>query len=230
MWRRKLGQLACLLVAGCFFSNLAWAQGVRIFATASGSYLYNENLFNISGDKYQSNYAPGGMVTVGAEYTPGTILGFEGAYGYGRNNLRITNLQATPSTETGFGVRVQRFSGNLVLHSPIALIGLRPYITGGLEYDHFAPTSAAKAQAYAEGFAGQSAVLGAANKIGVNAGGGVEWSILPLIGLRFDLRDHITGTPTYGLPQESTTSAIFPVSGKANKFEFSAGIVLHVGH
>ncbi len=72
-------------------------------------------------------------------------------------------------------------------------------------------------------------VLGASNKLGVNFGGGVEWGFLPALGLRLDLRNHITGTPTYGLPQQSTTGAIFPVSGKANNLEFSAGITFHLG-
>ncbi len=229
MLRIKLGQLACLLVAVCFFSSLARAQGIRIFAEASGSYLFNEKFFTVSGSPFRSNYASGGKTTFGAEYTPRKLLGFEGAYGIGRNNLRVANLPA-PGGEAGYGVRVQRYSGNVILHSPFALGASRPYLTGGVEYDRFGPTSGAKTRAFTQGFAGRAAVLGASNQFGVNFGGGVEWGFLPALGLRLDLRNHITGTPTYGLPQLSTTgAAIFPVSGKANNLEFSAGITFHLG-
>ncbi len=229
MLRLRSIQLFCLLVVGCFFSNTAHAQGIRIFAMGSGSYLFNEKFFTIEGDRFRSNYASGGKITVGAEVTPWKILGFEGAYGIGRNNLRVADLQLTPPEEAGFGVRVQRYSGNAVLHSPVALAGLRPYLTGGLEYTRFGPTSGARTLAFTQGFAGQIAVLGASNQLGVNVGGGVEWGFLPALALRLDLRNHITGTPTYGLPQRSSTAAIFPVSGKANNLEISAGITFHLG-
>jgi len=195
----------------------------------SGSYLFNEKFFTIDSEKFRSNYATGGKIIVGAEYTPWQILGFEGAYGIGRNNLRVADLGTTPPQEVGFGIRVQRYSGNAVLHSPVALAGLRPYLTGGVEYIRLAPTSEAKTLAFTQGFAGQIATLGASNQVGVNVGGGVEWGFLPALALRLDVRNHITGTPTYGLPQHSTTAAFFPVSGKANTLEISAGISFHLG-
>lgn len=230
MLRLRLGQITYLLVAGCFFSILARAQGIRIFAEASGSSLYNEKFFTIGSNKFRSNYAGGGKVTFGAEYTPWKVLGFEGAYGIGRNNLRVATLQGASAGETGYGVRAQRFSGNVMLHSPFSMVGWRPYLTGGVEYDRLGPSTEAKTEVIIQGFAGQqNAVLGASNLLGVNFGGGVEWSFLPALGLRLDLRNHITGTPTYGLPQQSTTGAIFPISGKANNLEFSAGITFHVG-
>jgi outer membrane protein with beta-barrel domain len=231
MLRIRLGRLVGVLVAGLYFSSLAHAQGVRVFAMASGSYLFDEKFFTIpsSGDQFRSNYATGGKITFGGEVTPWKILGFEGSYGIGRNNLRVADLTVTPPNVTGYGVRAQRYMGNAVLHSPVALGGLRPYLTGGLEYDRLAPSSEAKTLAFTQGFAGQvGTVLGASNLLGVNLGGGVEWGLFPTLGLRLDLRNHIIGTPTYGLPQGSA-SIIYPVSGHANNLEISAGITLHVG-
>ena len=69
--------------------------------------------------------------------------------------------------------------------------------------------------------------LGAANKVGVNYGGGVDMKLLPYLNLRLDVRDHLTSTPTYGLPSSSGTGPYFPVSGAAHDLEYSAGIVLH---
>lgn len=229
MIRLRALQLIGLPAIVCLFSSLAHAQGMRLFAMGSGSYLLNEKFFAVGSDKFRSNYASGGKVTFGGELTPWKILGIEAAYGIGRNNLRISDLDPALPDEAGYGIRVQRYSGNLVLHSPIALGGLRPYLTGGLEYTRFGPTSGAKTQAFTQGFADQAVVLESSNKLGVNLGGGVEWDFFPTLALRLDVRNHTTGTPTYGLSQPSTAGAIFPVSGKANNLEISAGITFRLG-
>ena len=173
-------------------------------------------------DQFRSNYASGGRLIFGGEYSLSRILGVEGSYAVGHNNLQLANL--TQSQTLSYGVRSQRVSGNLMLHSPLAFLGLRPYATVGLEYDHLGPTSQAKTLAFTQGFAGQLVTLGASNQVGFNYGGGAEWSFLPDLALRLDVRDHITGTPTYGLPH-----ARFPVSGAAEDVEFSAGLSFHFG-
>jgi len=55
----RLVRFTCLLATLLLFSNSVRAQGVRVFAQASGSYLFNDKLFTINGDKFQSNYASG---------------------------------------------------------------------------------------------------------------------------------------------------------------------------
>ena len=45
-------------------------------------------------------------------------------------------------------------------------------------------------------YAPPATVLESTNKVGVNFGGGVEWNLLALLALRFDLRNHIIGTPS----------------------------------
>jgi len=205
------------------------AQGVRLSLMGSGSYLFSERLFTVEDERFRSNYAPGGKAIFSLEYTPASVLGLEASYAYGRNNLRVADLEETPPEEIGYGVRLQRYSGNLVIHSPVALGGLRPYATAGLEYLRFGPTSDAKARAFTEGFAGRQAVLESSNKLGFNVGGGVEWSLIPALALRLDVRDHSTGTPRYGLPVQSETAAIFPITGRAHNLEISAGITLHFG-
>jgi opacity protein-like surface antigen len=195
---------------------------------AGGSFLGNERFFSQlvpageNREQFRSNYASGGRITFAGELSLGRILGVEGSYGYGRNNLRLANL--TQSQTLGYGVRAQRLSANLMAHSPVALLGLRPYATAGLEYDHLGPTSDAKTLAFTQGFAGHLVTLGASNQAGFNYGGGAEWNFLPDLALRLDLRDHITGTPTYGLPH-----LLFPVSGTAHDVELSAGLTFHFG-
>jgi hypothetical protein len=223
MRRAKLLQLVSAVAVVCFSNSLARAQGLRVFVVGSGSFLHDERLFtNVLDERFRSNYASGGKITFGGEFALTRILGIEGAYGYGTNNLRLTDLGL--SQTLGYGVRTQRLSANLVGHSPVSFAGLRPYATAGLEYDHLGPTSQAKALAFTQGFAGQLVTLGASNQVGINYGAGAEWGFLPALGLRVDLRDHVTGTPTYGLPGRR-----YPISGAAHEVEFSVGLTFHIG-
>jgi len=222
MTRAKLAQLLPLVVLALFSTSAARAQGVRVFVMGGGSFLEDERFFTRLGDRFQSNYASGGKITFGGEVSLAPVFGFEGSYGYGRNNLRVTDLAA--SQTLAYGVRTQRLSANLVAHSPVPVLGVRPYATAGLEYDHLGPTSQAKTLAFTQGFADQLVTLSASNQVGFNYGGGIEWSFVPALALRLDLRDHITGTPTYGL-----SSARFPISGAAHGVELSVGLTLHIG-
>jgi Outer membrane protein beta-barrel domain len=220
MIRVRFALLVVALI--CALSSSVRAEEFRAFVMGTGSFLENERFFTNANQRYRSNYASGGKIIFGGEFPLSSIVGVEGSYAYGRNNLRVTNL-GIPQT-VGFGIRTQRISANLVGHSPVSLLGVRPYATGGLEIDHFGPTSQAKTIAFTQGIAGQVVTLGAANKLGVNFGGGLEWSFFPLLAARLDLRDHITGTPTYGL-----SGARLPISGAAHNVEFSLGLVVHVG-
>jgi opacity protein-like surface antigen len=224
MTRPRLTQLLCLVAGVCISSSPARAQGARVFAMGSGSFLLNQKFFTAVSEPFRSDYASGGKITLGGEVTPWKLFGVEAAYGYGTNNLRVTDLSTTPSSTQGYGVKAQRLSANLVLHSPAAVFGVRPYATAGLEYDRFSPTTQAKSAAFAQGFAAQGVTLGASNKIGINYGAGVEWSFIPKLALRLDFRDHVTGTPTYGL-----SSGRYNISGVAHDAERSAGLVLHIG-
>ncbi len=66
--------------------------------------------------------------------------------------------------------------------------------------------------------------------VGFNYGGGLEKKLMYRVRLRFDVRDHVTASPTYGLPSSSSSSGpIFPISRAAHDLEYSAGLVFHLG-
>ncbi len=135
----------------------------------------------------------------------------------------ITDYGLSTPLESGYGIHDQRLSGDLVAHAPRSFLGFKPYLAAGLEYDRFSPVG--PSSDIFSGFV--NVALGAANKVGVNYGGGVDMKLLPYLNLRLDVRDHLTSTPTYGLPSSSSTGPYFPVSGAAHDLEYSAGIVLH---
>ncbi|MBZ5513772.1 MAG: outer membrane beta-barrel protein [Acidobacteriia bacterium] len=222
MTRGVVLRLALVLAGMSFFSATAAAEGFRLSAVGSGSFLFGEKLFTRVNEPWRSDFADGGRVAIAGEYTANKVIGFEAGYAYGRNNLRLSNV--TENIATGYGVQLQRVNGNLMIHSPVKLIGLQPYATIGADYNRFGPTSGAKTLAATEGFAGAPAQLEASNKFGFNACGGVEWYIVRAFAVRLDVRNHLTGTPRFGLNQ-----AQFPVTGTTNNVEISAGFTIHFG-
>jgi opacity protein-like surface antigen len=182
---------------------------------------------------YTSSYARGGKAIAGVEKSIYKIFGIEGSYGYGQNNLEITNLNYTSPPVTAYGVRYSRFSGDIVGRVPGAWWGIHAYGVLGLEYDLFSPTSAAQTLAKKQGFAfaPSDATLSSQGKPGFNVGAGIDYKLAWKVDLRLDVRDHLFGSPTFGLPQAATTttSPFFPVGGPAHDIEYSIGFVYRFG-
>ena len=98
-------------------------------------------------------------------------------------------------------MRNNRFSGDIVAHYSRLWRGVRPYGVVGVEYDIFSPTTSAQTLAKTQGFAvAPSATLASQGKPGFNFGGGFDYKVASKVDLRIDVRDHLTGSPTYGLP------------------------------
>ena len=219
----------------CLTATLGVAQNSLVFVTGGGSKIGDARSFEEAFIPYQSSFAAGGGGNVGLELPlkKSNIFGVEVSYGLSRNNLELTN-ENTPSlpVTTSYGLRDNRFSGDLVAHSPSTFRGIRPYGVVGGEYDRFSPTSAAVALGNTVGFAyAPVAKLTSQGTGGVNFGGGLDYNLTEKWGVRIDVRDHITSSPTLGLPfvNTSTSPAYFPVSGNAHSIQYTIGIVYHFG-
>ncbi len=221
----KFLQALVVVVALGASATASGAEDYSVFFMGTVSSLFDKGYYNEYTTPYGSSYKTGGGITFGAEVPLGKILGVEGSYSKVRNNLAITDYGLSTPLESGYGIHDQRVSGDLVAHAPRSFFGFKPYLAAGLEYDRFSPVG--PSSDIFSGFVNVS--LGAANKVGINYGGGVDMKLLPYVNLRIDVRDHLTSTPTYGLPSSSSTGPYFPVSGSAHDLEYSAGIVLHFG-
>jgi hypothetical protein len=232
MMTKKTVQGLMVAAAVGFSTVAAHARDVRfdVFVMGSSSTLFDTRYFGSADEEYRSSYATAVKYVVGVEVPLGKILGVEAAYASGPNDLRVTNTSLNPTVTTAYSARNNVGSVNLVAHAPFARLGFRPYLTVGWDYHRFAPTLAGKEQAESRGFGAVStATLSATNKLGVNCGGGIEHKIFRRVSLRLDVRDHLTGSPTFGLPAQASTGATFPVSGLAQNVVYSAGIVVHFG-
>jgi len=203
-----------------------------VFALGGASTLVDVEHFYSAGRLYHSQFNYGLKYTIGVAVPYGKLLSIETAYSAGPNNLVVTNLNQFPHAPVTYPVRVYMGSMSAVIHAPFTFLHFRPYVEGGVEYDRFSPTPEAITTAKNVGFAAVStANINHNNKFGVNVGGGLDRKIIKRVTLRIDLRDHITGSPAFGLPPQPTTdsAASFPVTGHANNIEYTAGIVFHLG-
>jgi len=237
MTAKKVVQGLIVTAALCLSTTSVRAQGYRVFIMGADSPLTDQRSFKEGPNgtntiPYGSRYAGGGKGIAGIEVPIYRIFGIEASYGYGRNNLEITNFNPNPATVLAYGVRINRFSGDIVGHVPGAWRGVRAYGVAGVEYDLFSPTSRARTLAESQGFAfAPSAKLASQGKLGFNAGAGIDCKVASKVDLRLDARYHTFGSPTYGLPQAatSTSAAYFPVGGPAHDIEYSIGLVYRFG-
>jgi opacity protein-like surface antigen len=219
---RKIFLLIALAIVLAASTTMLQAQGIDLFLQGGGSALFDKNYPTTTQGPFGTSYAPGGQFSAGAEARLGSILGLEGAYWWGQNNLRVTQLGTSPGIQTTYGIRHQQVSGDLLLHLPLPII--HPYVAGGLEYVRFSPYG--HTQVNLPGFTASGSTSGgpflsSSNKFGFNYGAGIELKVLPLVGFRVDARDFVTGSPSFGLPGNYNT--------KANDVEYSLGLVLHLG-
>ena len=198
-------------VALCLIATVGKAQNSLVFVTGGGNKISDARSFDEAFIPYQSTFAAGGGGNVGLELPlkKSNIFGVEVSYGFSQNNLELTyeNSPTLPVTKS-YGLRDNRFSGDLVAHSPATFRGIRPYAVVGAEYDRFSPTSAAVTLANTTGFAyAPVAKLSSQGAGGVNVGGGLDYNLTEKWGVRIDVRDHITSSPTLGLPYGITPSS-----------------------
>jgi hypothetical protein len=235
MTTKKFAQGLIVTVALCLSATVGRDQNSLVYVTGGGTSIRDARSFYEAGILYSTLYATGGAANLGIEVPlkKSKIFGFEASYGFSQSNLRLTNQNTNPVTVKSYGLRDSRFSGDLVVHSPSTYRGARPYFVLGAEYDRYSPTSAATSLATTTGF-GSAAVakLTSEGSGGVNFGGGIDYEIGKKVSLRLDVRDHVTGSPTFGLPtsQPSTAGlAWFPATGSAHNIEYTIGIAYHFG-
>ncbi len=117
-------------------------------------------------------------VRVGARWATNswTFLGHEFSYAYQRSSLNIGDGQSQ-------GMNVQNIYYNFVAHATPSGMPVRPFVTAGAGVSVYFPP-------------GVSSLSGGGdNNFGYNYGGGLKFKLTNTYGLRFDVRDHVTGRP-----------------------------------
>jgi hypothetical protein len=205
------------------------AQGsnLRFTLFGAGSFLKADRTFPAEGETYHTEFAPGGRAGIRVTLDITGHFSVEGTYAYGTNNFRLSNLSEVPPLVRGFGVSAQQIDGNVLYFFTSPRSRMRPFATFGFGTLRLSPSSEAKAAASQDFIAGP-ATLSSGNKFNINYGFGIEQKLVPYIGMRFDLRDHVLAVPRLGAPPGpgAPGAGFFPVSGLAHDVEVAVGIVI----
>jgi hypothetical protein len=208
----------------------AQVSNIRFTLFGGGSFLKADRTFPAEGATYHTEFAAGGLAGIRLTADITGHLSVEGAYSYGTNNFRLSDLSQAPPRVRGFGASVQQINGNVLYFLTGPGESLRPFATFGFGILRISPTSGAKAAASTTGFIAGPATLSSGNKFDFNYGFGVEQRLARHFGFRIDLRDHVLGVPRLGAPPGpgAVGAGFFPVSGIAHDVEITAGIVIYM--
>lgn len=123
------------------------------------------------------------------------------AYNWQRSKFRIVTDAADTREVFETSTQVHNYYYNFVVHATPRDTRVRPFVTAGGGFSSFVPP-------------GASALSGQGDtKFGYNYGAGIKFLLSDRYGLRFDVRDHITGKPLFqdlpGRLHNVETSATF---------------------
>ena len=201
----------------------------RVTISGAGSFLRGERSFVLGGETFNTQFANAGRAKARLTLDLTKHFSIEGVYGFGTSNLRVTEQGGTP-TQRAFGIRQHEIQFNILHFFSLGTRRVRPFLTTGVGALRFDPTDQAKALAAANDFLDAPAQLSSTNQVHFAIGGGIEGRFSRWLGLRLDVKDHISAIPRFGVPQ--TTSgpggASYPVDGIVHNIQAEAGIVFYL--
>ena len=205
--------LLLCFVAGMLLALPAMPQSAEL--GISGGYgSLGDNSISIStladaATREEYNLSNGVRVGGRMAFNSRAFIGHEISYSYQHANLSFLATDGELSGTQDLGaVRAHHMYYNLVAHATPTGTRIRPFVTGGGGFSSFF-------------LPGISSFSGYGNtKFGYNYGGGIKFNFF-MYGIRFDVRNHVTGKP-FGqyLPN---------VQGKLNNMEFSMTFSLLLG-
>ncbi|MCH8320069.1 MAG: outer membrane beta-barrel protein [Acidobacteria bacterium] len=228
--KRVLGWVVCaLLVTAAIVPNALAHPNPRITVLFGGSFIAGERTFDLNGDSYVSQFLNGGKFRLRGSLDLSKHWTLEGDYSFGRNDQRITQDTGGVIEQRDFKVNVGQVQLNFVRFFTDNESRIRPFFSAGLGAVRFNPTDEAKSAALSGDFLADPTQLTSSIDISFAVGGGLEARLNRWLGLRFDLKDHMSAIPRFGLEESSSGPGgiFFPVNGIVHNVEAAAGIVFY---
>lgn len=215
------------LVTGVAFAQEGEGMDPRASFSIGGSLMGGAKTFFVGPDGFNTKYQNGARIAFRGNFNIREHWGIEGNYGFESGGLQVTRTTPVQSV-TDYGVHIHQVEANGLYYFDSRGHRFRPFATVGIGVLTYSPSGDAKIAA-ANDFLGQPTAIHGETHPDFIPGVGVEGTILPHIGVRFDLRDHITGISRFGLPEnaQSPNGARYPVSGLVNNWEISGGVEYH---
>lgn len=163
-------------------------------------------------------FAPGYIAGVRISENLGERLGAELDYSLANQPVEFQNLTPTLPV-VNFDHRVHNVSYTILFYGMKRDSRIRPYAGVGLGVSLYEPFGDSEKNAVALGLN-----LTTRWKAAGDFGGGVKVRTTSQTGLRFDVRDHVTGVPDFGLPHAGTLQTPgFNPNGKLHNWQLSVG-------
>lgn len=199
----------------------------RASFSIGASLLGGGKTFFIGPDGFNTQFQNGTRIAFRGTFNVREHWGVEGTYGFEADTLQVTRTTPTQSV-TGFDTHIHQFEVSGLYFFDNRSHRIRPFATVGVGLFRYVPTSSAKSDA-ASDFLDTPAALRAETHGDFVPGVGVEAGITRRLGVRFDLRDHVTGLTRFGLPQNAVSpgSAYYPISGLVSNWELTGGVEYH---
>jgi hypothetical protein len=231
-FRNHLAAVLGVICLIAFAGLAAYAQegeGVDPRATffAGASLLGGGRTFFIGPEGFNTKFQNGGKFGFRGDFNIRDHWAIEGTYGFESDGLNVARTSPVQST-TNFGVHIHQLEANGIYYFNARGARFRPFATAGIGIMRYNPTGDARLAAGTQ-FLDQPVVLHGETHPDFVPGVGVEALIVNHIGARFDFRDHITGLPRFGLPEnaQSANGPHYPISGMVSNWEFSVGVTYH---
>ncbi len=227
---RLLGWVGCtLLVLAAFAPNALAHPNPRITVLFGGSFLSGDRTFVVNGNPFISQFLNGGKFRLRGSLDLTSHWTLEGNYSFGHNDQRITEESGGILVNRDFGLTVGQVQLNFVRFLTSNESRIRPFFSVGLGMVRFNPTDEAKLLALGGDFIDDPTALTSSVEVSFTVGGGLETRLNRWLGLRFDLKDHMSAIPRFGLDETSSGPGgiFFPVSGIVHNVEAAGGIVFY---
>lgn len=180
----------------------AHAQYAEIGVSVGYSRFQDGEFYDVSSTSgFRETYSYGNGVRVGARmsFDYRGYFAHEVAYSWQRAPFRVETVEEGASSLSETSSNLHHYYYNFVAHATRRDSRVRPFVTGGGGVSSFVPP-------------GFSALSRGVTKFGYNYGAGVKSLLTDRYGLRFDVRDHVTGKPFFreaGRLHNVETSATF---------------------
>jgi hypothetical protein len=174
-----------LPIFALLFARAAWGQTGELWFNAGESVLHNAGLGTdqtFGGTKNDVELTDGFRFGFRFALNQGNHFGHEVQYAYNRTQLRFNDQGGSES-----GMAIHQGGYNFLYYLTPEGSKVRPFGTGGVHFSDYVPPGSSVSSG------------GGSNKVGVNYGAGVKVRLGSIFGIRFDLRQYITGKP-FDLP------------------------------
>ena len=178
------------------FGFMAVILGVAVFAPSAFAQVEQPSQISIQGtglvtrtldDQIPSHEATkSGGLLVGYSYQFSKWFGVEGNYGYTRNTQKFVSVGGPTSLESDF----HEATGAFVVHIPSGNRSIQPYVLGGGGTVTFDPTDRYSVSGSERQTRGTFVY-----------GGGANFRITNLVGIRAEYRGLVYKAPDFGLPE-----------------------------